>query len=246
MVMYSGFSFTEETLRRQNYVQQEIGKGFPVIAMTYKNGIVLVTKSTEIIEKVSSIDKGLAFAGVGNYYHIRKIRDTLDNITKKTSVGSNNKFSAKEILKHKDGLENIIGSAYHNIYEAPYLVDVILVECSGDTRDNAFYRVDFTGRPYKKKNFIICGGTEKEDNKGTKQKIEEYIRHNGKTLSSFEWDDAVKLSIDALTSSITKEEVFIDESNDEILCIGILEKKELLKQLGNDELSNFYEYLKGR
>ena len=63
MVM-GGFSVTEEQQRRQNYLREIIGEGTPVVAIGYKDGIVLTTKSTSVRDKIYPAADGLAFGGI--------------------------------------------------------------------------------------------------------------------------------------------------------------------------------------
>ncbi|MBI2543535.1 MAG: hypothetical protein HYW24_05125 [Candidatus Aenigmarchaeota archaeon] len=249
--VYSGyFSLTTEMSRRDNYAQEIVNQGFPILAMTYCDGTVLVTKSTSIIEKISPITSGIAFAAVGNYHHIRKIRSYVKNLTKKIGIAKDNNRSVQSFLDGEESIIDFIGGTYETLWSMPFQVDTVLVE-SDTGQNNKFYRIDFRGWPSSRKNFIVCGGSENETSpegkvykKGIKFKIEEYIESRNPDFCSMSLDGAVKFSIDALGDVYGIRDGFLNDSEDEVLHVGILEGRRDLRRLNEDEMKRFYDYLK--
>ncbi len=241
-MMNYGFSPTEELERRGNYVRQSVGEGFPTLAMAYNGGVVFVTKSTPIVEKISPVASGIGLACAGVYHHIRTVRRMLKNSTKKISMTNNRHVSVKELLEGDDSIIDVIGTAYGNIYGAPLEVDVVLAESTGNGAD--LYRVDFMGLPYEYEGFAVCGGVETEDGKGSKQRIGQYVQEAGPDFHAISLDDAVRLSIGALRDSIKPGDKLLNEYNREVLHIGILNPDSPLRRPSNEELERFYEFLR--
>lgn len=244
MQMYP-FSTMDEMRKRENYTQETIGEGFPIIAMSYKDGIALVTKSNAVMKKISGLGQGIALGIVGVYYHIMGIRELLNRLSRKNrmSLEKGQQISLMELLDSEDGLLSVMGKEYYeNIWGIPFQVDVILAEARESK--NSFYRVDFRGLPYTKEGFIVCGGTEREDGEGTRQKIERHIHEktNG-DFSSLTLDDAFRLSIDAFRDSLDIRGDFLNRGHGEVLHVGILEREKELRAPNDREMKGFYQYL---
>ncbi len=241
-MMNYGFSPTEELERRGNYVRQSVGEGFPTLAMAYNGGVVFVTKSTPIVEKISPVANGIGLACAGVYHHIRAVRKMLRNATKRISMTNNRHVSVKELLEGDDSIIDVIGTAYGNIYGAPLEVDVVLAEPTGSGAD--LYRVDFMGLPYEYDGFAVCGGMETSDGKGSRQKIEKYMQKAGPDFHAISLDNAVGLSIDALRDTIKPGDSLLNEYNREVLHIGILNPDMPLRRPSDEEMERFYEFLR--
>lgn len=240
-MMNYGFSPTEELERRGNYVRQSVGEGFPTLAIAYSSGVVFVTKSTPVVEKISPVADGIGLACAGVYHHIRAVRKMLRNATKRISMTTDKSVSVKELLEGDDSIIDVIGATYGNIYGAPLEVDVVLAESRRS--GNGLYRVDFMGMPYEYEGFAVCGGMETSDGKGSRQKIEQHMQEAGPNFHAISLDNAVGLSIDALRDSIKPGDGFLNAYNREVLHIGILNPDSPLRRPSDEEMKRFYRHI---
>jgi 20S proteasome alpha/beta subunit len=236
-----GFSSVDEMRKRENYTQATIGEGFPIIALGYKDGVLLVTKSNSVMRKIFGLGEGLASGVVGVYYHILKIRDVLTKLSRKNrlSLEKGHAAAVKDFLDREDGLLTEMGKEYYeNILGVPYQVDVILTE----SRDSgsAFYRVDFRGLPYVKEDFIVCGGTEREDGEGSRQLAETYIQEHAKgKFATFSLNAAFRLAMDAFTHALELKDPFLNRERGEVLHVGILERDREVREPTEKEAAAF-------
>lgn len=212
MPEYVPFSLTEEVSRRQNYAEQQIASGAPLVAIKYKDGVLLLTKTANMRRKISPVSETVAFGGVGTYFHLKHIRRWLRNATKRPGI-SKAPRKAEELIEMDDGLTDIIGAAYSRFDVMPYEVDIVLAENNGGTR---LYRVDYMGNPYQRDNFIVCGGSDRSSDPKNKRIIEERIQLAAPDFATMSLNDAAKVSVEALNLGINPVE-------SEILHAGILD-----------------------
>ena len=137
------YRWVEAVGNRRHYLDEQFRKGSPVVAVSYADGIVLLTFSRGT-QKLYEIYDRLAFAGMGHPADLEKLRFSLLEMAHVEGFNrSPSDVTGARLLKN--GLAPIIKQAFEEIYKAPFIVKILLAELGVKAGRDAFLTINYDG-----------------------------------------------------------------------------------------------------
>lgn len=144
------------------YVEEEIGKGKPVVALEYRDGIVLATENprSAILGKIFEIFDRIALAAVGHYSEYERL--------KKDAVGwaliNGIEYSRRDVKARNlvDRLSEVLSAVFNDFRFMPLRVEFLVLEIGEKPEDNLFLRVRHNGAIAPHSGVAIIGGKAEE------------------------------------------------------------------------------------
>ena len=144
MIMFEEpFRFVEAIANRREYIETQIATGSPVVALNYEGGILLLTLGRER-QKIFEVYDRIALAAIGHPADIERLRMTaIELASTEGFTRSAGDVSLRRMANYS--ISPALKQAFEQVYGAPYLVRMLLVELGNDPGQNTFLRVDYDG-----------------------------------------------------------------------------------------------------
>ncbi len=128
---------------RRTYLDDQFTQGNPLIAVSFTQGILLLTVNRGT-EKIYEIYDRIALGGMGHPADLEKLRYTLlDMAHVEGFQRSPADVTASRLMKN--GLAPVIKQAFEEIFKAPYITKVLLAEV-GPTQDrDRLFSINYDG-----------------------------------------------------------------------------------------------------
>ena len=190
------YRWVEAIANRREYIEHQLAGGSPIAALSYDNGILLLTLSRER-QKIFEIHDRIAMGGIGHPGDIERLRMAAIEVTSTEGFArSSQDVSLRRLANYS--LSPVLKAAFEQIYGAPFLARLLFAELSRGTGPNFFLRLDYDGsirtnggsfrRAFE--NFGVISGTS-----ASTAKMEQFLHANLPETLSF--DAALSLAIDA-------------------------------------------------
>lgn len=178
---------------KAEYARKGIAKGKSIIALTGKEGILLVAENpSSSLNKISEIYDRIAFAGAGKYSEFENLRKAgIRYADLKGYAYGREDVTAKSLA---NAYSQSIGSIFSQEIK-PLEVEILVVEVGETAGLDEVYRISFDGSIADERGYATIGGQADELRLYLKDKYEE-----GNTLEA-----SLKLAVKALEASTNQK-----------------------------------------
>ncbi len=137
------YRWTEAVGNRRAYVDAQLAQGSPVVALAYRDGVVLATFQRGIPKLYEVYDR-IALGGVGHPADLEALRGAaLDMAHVEGFNRSPADVTAMRVIKY--GLAPVIKRAYEELFRAPLIARVLLAQVGARWGQDALMTVDYDG-----------------------------------------------------------------------------------------------------
>ena len=137
------YRWVEAVGNRRQYLDEQFRQGSPLVAVSYVDGIVLVTTSHGT-PKLYEIYDRIALGGMGHPADLEKLRfSILDMAHVEGFQRSPADVNGSRLIKY--GLAPAIKQAFEEIFKAPYITKLLLAELGTLPNQDRFFTVDYDG-----------------------------------------------------------------------------------------------------
>jgi len=185
------YRWIEAISNRREYIEDQLRLGSPVIALNHADGLVLLTVSRET-RKVFEIYDRVAFAALGHPADIERMR--LVAIDLAHMEGFNRAVADVSLRRLVNfGLSPALKTAFEQVFSAPFIVKMLLVELGDEAEQDSIVKLDYDGSFARseiemREPFDVLAGTSEAE----KAMLDYLVEHNGNPRRSLE--DALKLA----------------------------------------------------
>ena len=137
------YKWVEAVGNRRQYLDEQFKQGSPVVALAYDAGILLLTVSRGT-PKLYEIYDRLALGGMGHPADLEKLRFSLLEMAHVEGFNrSPSDVTGGRMVKY--GLAPVIKQAFEEVFKAPFIVKLLLVELGHKAGKDAFLVVNYDG-----------------------------------------------------------------------------------------------------
>src|SRR6185295_12200413 len=156
------YRWIEAVENRRHYLDEQFKHGSPVVALSYADGIVLLTVSRGT-PKLYEIYDRIGLAGMGHPADLEKLRFSLLEAAHVEGFNrAPSDVTAARMMKY--ALAPAIKQAFEEIYKAPFIVKILLADLSPRAGKNGvpndvFLTIDYDGRFEETNGFAVLAAT---------------------------------------------------------------------------------------
>lgn len=137
------YRWTEAVGNRRAYVDAQLAHGSPVVAVAYRDGVVLATFQRGI-PKLYEIYDRIALGGIGHPADLESLRAAaLDMAHVEGFNRSPADVTVMRLIKY--GLAPLAKRAYEELFRAPLIASVLLVQVGARWGQDVFMTLDYDG-----------------------------------------------------------------------------------------------------
>jgi proteasome alpha subunit len=137
------YRWVEAIANRREYIETQLAPGSPIVALSYRDGILFVTVGRER-QKLFEIYDRIAMGAIGHPGDIERLRMTAIELA---STEGFTRSAADVSLRRLAfySLSPVLKTAFEQVYGAPYLARMIFAEVGAAPADDLFLRVEYDG-----------------------------------------------------------------------------------------------------
>lgn len=151
------YRWIEAVGNRRQYLDDQFRQGSPLVAVSYADGIVLLTTSHGT-PKLYEIYDRIGLGGMGHPADLEKLRfSILDMAHTEGFQRSPGDVTGSRLIKY--GMAPAIKQAFEEIYKAPYITKLLLAELGNLPNQDNFYTVDYDGTFEEHHKVAVLGAT---------------------------------------------------------------------------------------
>ena len=163
------YRWVEAVGNRRQYLDGQFAQGSPVVGMTCDQGILLMTMSKGT-PKLYEIYDRLAFGGMGHPADLEKLRFTLLEMAHVEGFNrSASDVTGSRLVKY--GMAPVVKQAFEEVFKAPFIVKILLVELSQKAGKDGFLTINYDGVFEEKNQCAVLAATS-----SVEQRMLEYLR----------------------------------------------------------------------
>jgi proteasome alpha subunit len=186
------YRWVEAIANRREYIETQLAPGSPIAALTYQDGILLVTIG-QARQKLFEIYDRIAMGAIGHPGDIERLRmAAIELASTEGFTRSAADVSLRRLAFYS--LSPLLKTAFEQVYGAPYLARMIFAEVGATPAEDLFLRVEYDGaiaaHGSKQPSFCAISGTAR----GTEAMEELLARDHNATASLRQ---AMKVALDA-------------------------------------------------
>ncbi len=137
------YRWVEAVGNRRQYLDDQFKQGSPLVALSYADGVMLVTVSKGT-PKLYEIYDRIGLGGMGHPADLEKLRFSLLELAHLEGFNrSPSDVTGTRLMKY--GLAPVIKQAFEEIYKAPYIVKVLLAELGTKPEKDALLTINYDG-----------------------------------------------------------------------------------------------------
>lgn len=137
------YRWVEAIGNRRHYLDEQFKQGSPVVALSYADGILLLTVSRGT-PKLYEIYDRIGLGGMGHPADLEKLRFTLLELAHTEGFNrSPSDVSGSRLVKY--GLAPVIKQAFEEVFKAPFIVKILLAELRGKPERDTFLTINYDG-----------------------------------------------------------------------------------------------------
>ena len=137
------FRWVEAIANRREYVEDQLAPGSPIVALGYREGILLFTLSRER-QKIFEIYDRIALGGIGHPGDLERLRLTAIELASAEGFARSADDVALRRLANYS-LSPALKAAFEQIYGPPFLARLLFTELGRGDAPNLFLRLDYDG-----------------------------------------------------------------------------------------------------
>ena len=151
------YRWIEAVANRRNYLDDQFSQGNPLVAVSFDNGILLLTVNRGT-DKIYEIYDRIALGGMGHPADLEKLRYTLlDMAHVEGFQRSPSDVTASRLMKN--GLAPVIKQAFEEIFKAPYITKVLLAEVGVNQDRDRLFSINYDGMYEEQKDFGLLAAS---------------------------------------------------------------------------------------
>lgn len=137
------YRWVEAVENRRQYLDEQFRQGSPVVALSYDEGIVLLTVSRGT-PKLYEIYDRIGLGGMGHPADLEKLRFSLLEMAHLEGFNrSPSDVTGSRLVKY--GLAPVIKQAFEEIFKAPFIVKILLAELGHTSQKDRFLTINYDG-----------------------------------------------------------------------------------------------------
>lgn len=137
------FRWVEAIANRREYIEDQLAPGSPIVALTYRDGVLLFTLSRER-QKLFEIYDRIALGGLGHPADIERLRLAAIEVSSTEGFArSADDVSLRRLANFS--LSPALKQAFEQIYGPPFLARLLFAELGRRGAPNLFLRLDYDG-----------------------------------------------------------------------------------------------------
>ncbi|MES2570088.1 MAG: proteasome subunit alpha [Verrucomicrobiota bacterium] len=137
------YRWVEAIANRREYIEHQLAGGSPIVALTFKEGILLFTLGRDR-QKLFEIYDRIAMGGIGHPGDIERLRMmAIELASTEGFVRSADDVSLRRLALYS--LSSTLKAAFEQIYGAPYLARMLFAELGRGEEPNLFLRLEYDG-----------------------------------------------------------------------------------------------------
>ncbi|MDK2742308.1 MAG: hypothetical protein NDI90_05290 [Nitrospira sp. BO4] len=137
------YRWVEAVGNRRQYLDEQFKQGSPVVGVAYETGILLMTMSKGT-PKLYEIYDRLALGGMGHPADLEKLRFNLLEMAHVEGFNrSPSDVTGGRMVKY--GIAPMIKQAFEEVFKAPFIVKIVLVELGQRPGKDSFLTIDYDG-----------------------------------------------------------------------------------------------------
>jgi len=137
------FRWVEAIANRREYIEDQLAPGSPIVALGFRDGILLFTLSRER-QKVFEIYDRIALGGIGHPGDLERLRLTAIELASTEGFARSADDVALRRLANYS-LSPALKAAFEQIYGPPFLARLLFAELGRGDAPNLFLRLDYDG-----------------------------------------------------------------------------------------------------
>ena len=192
------YRWVEAIANRREYIEHQLASGSPIVALTYRDGILLFTMSRER-QKIFEVYDRIAMGAIGHPGDIERLRMAAIELAS-TEGFARSAFDVSLRRLATYSLSPALKAAFEQIYGPPYLARLLFAELGRGSAPNLFVRLDYDGALHTngggfgrafEECAVISGTT------ASATRMEEFLHTRKHTHASL--DEAIAIAADAWT-----------------------------------------------
>jgi len=137
------YRWVEAISNRREYIEHQLAGGSPIVALSYKDGVLFLTLSRER-QKIFEIYDRIAMGAIGHTGDIERLRmAAIEVASTEGFTRSTQDVSLRRLATFS--LSPALKAAFEQIYGPPYLARMLFAELGRDGEGNLFTRIDYDG-----------------------------------------------------------------------------------------------------
>ncbi len=137
------FRWVEAVANRREYIEDQLAPGSPIVALGFRDGILLFTLSRER-QKLFEIYDRIALGGIGHPGDLERLRLTAIELASTEGFARSADDVALRRLANYS-LSPALKAAFEQIYGPPFLARLLFAELGRRGAPNLFLRLDYDG-----------------------------------------------------------------------------------------------------
>ena len=137
------FRWVEAIANRREYIEDQLAPGSPIVALGFRDGILLFTLSRER-QKIFEIYDRIALGGIGHPGDLERLRLTAIELASTEGFARSADDVALRRLANYS-LSPALKAAFEQIYGPPFLARLLFAELGRGDAPNLFLRLDYDG-----------------------------------------------------------------------------------------------------
>ena len=171
------YRWVEAVGNRRQYLDEQFKQGSPVVALSYADGILLLTVSRGT-PKLYEIYDRLGLGGMGHPADLEKLRFSLLEMAHVEGFNrSPSDVTGGRLMKN--GLAPVIKQAFEEIYKAPFIVKILLAEIGFKPEKDTFLTIDYDGTFEETAGWAVLAATP-----AVQQDMHAYLKHETGRVSA--------------------------------------------------------------
>ena len=151
------YRWVEAVGNRRQYLDDQFKQGSPIVALSYTDGILLLTFSRGT-PKVYEVYDRIAIGGMGHPADLEKLRfQVLDMAHLEGFNRSPSDVTGTRLLKY--GLAPTVKQAFEEIFKAPFIAKILLAELGRKKERDQFICIDYDGTFEEVSSFAVLAGS---------------------------------------------------------------------------------------
>ena len=203
--MYSPYDFNQSIAHRAEYVEERLKSGMPVAAISYDNGVLLLTlKKTQ--RKVFEIYDQLMYCALGNQADVEAVRlASIDFCHQEGFSRSPDDVSIQRLVGFT--LSPPLKRAFGDPMTSPNVLRAVFTEIGKTPENDQFFVLNYDGEFSTHSGYAVAGGTE-----GAEDSMSDLLK--GFT-STPDLSNAIARAKDAIRAGLAYRKGTDDEDDDD-------------------------------
>jgi proteasome alpha subunit len=135
------YRWVEAIANRREYIETQLAPGSPIAALSYRDGILLITVG-QGRQKLFEIYDRIAMGAIGHPGDIERLRMAAIELA---STEGFTRSAADVSLRRLYSLSPLLKAAFEQVYGAPYLARMIFAEVGDSAPNDLFLRIEYDG-----------------------------------------------------------------------------------------------------